>query len=114
MALKIAFLGYNEKQTRQFFKQFAEDNRDQVRGVNFAQGYMLLKDGTEILRVPAQNPAWINGRRFDQIIVADDLRVHVLFNRWDELAQLRRCCAGSIIPLEFRYQFYIIDEEAPK
>ena len=112
MALEIAFLGYNEEQTRQFFKQFAEDNRDQVHGCNFTQGYMQLKDGTKIRRVSA-DPAWIRGRRFDQVIVADDLRYHTFFNRWDELEELERRCAGSVIPEEFCVQFYIIDEEAP-
>lgn len=112
MALEIAFLGYNEEQTRQFFKQFAEDNRDQVNGYNFTHGLILLKDGTKIRRVSAA-PEWITGRRFDQIIVADDLRQNIMFNRWDELNALDRCCTGSVVPEQFRYQFYITDEEAP-
>lgn len=112
MALKIAFLGYNERQTQQCFKQFAEDNREQVQGANWAQGYMVLKDGTEILRVPAANPAWVKARRFDQIIVADDRRGIVMVERAYTLSELARSCRGSIIPVDFRYQFYNIDEEA--
>lgn len=112
MALKIAFLGYNERQTQQCFKQFAEDNSDQVQGANWAQGYVVLKDGTEILRVHA-DPAWVKGRRFDQIIVADDLRGNVMVERFYTLSELSRSCRGSIVPLEFRYQFYNIDEERP-
>ena len=114
MPLKIAFLGYDERQTRAWFMQFAVDNREQVQGANWAQGYMRMKDGTEILRVPAANPAWIKSRRFDQIIVADDWRKNAMLKRWDELDALERCCCGSIIPEEFRYQFYNIDEEDPK
>jgi hypothetical protein len=109
-ALQIAFLGYNELQTRKFFRQLAEANREQVRLCDLNQGRLVLIDGTEIHRVSAA-PDWLQARRFDQVIVAGDNLLRVLYNRSAEMRQLSLCCQGSIVPIDYRYQYYDLDVE---
>lgn len=103
MAYKIAFLGSDERATRYHFREFAEANRDQVRLCNLTYGIIALNDGTEIYRAHL-TPEWVKGRRFDQIIIADDHRAPHDFIA--ALAGLYCACAGSIVPEEFWEQFY--------
>ena len=82
MALNLVFIGYNEEQTRRYFKEFIESNKDQVQDYpltrNTATSWICptavwLTDGTWIRRVPSEI-ARLAGLRFDQIIVACDRR----------------------------------------
>lgn len=106
MGLKIAFIGYDERCTRQAFEQFAHDNRDQV--VQFLKicGVIRLKDGTRIERFTGIRP---KGRRYDQIIIADDRRMNILATRAWELGELLKCSAGSVVPEMFRFCIYDMD-----
>ena len=110
MAYNIAFIGYNEEQTRRYLEDLAVVNADQVRRVDRRNGCVILKDGTTITRV-LPIPEFLHGRRFDQVIVADDRRLHILFRRGPELRELDRCMAGSVVPEHFRWQFYDLDAE---
>lgn len=110
MSLKIAFIGYNEKQTNLYFREFAKVNADQVARFDQRAGRILLKDGTEITRV-SSNPVFLKGRRFDQVIFADDSRFEGLRRRGPEVYALTMCCAGSVVPEEFRWEFYFLDED---
>lgn len=107
--LVIAFIGYNEKQTNTYFREFAEVNADRVARFDQRAGRILLKDGTEITRV-SSDPVFLKGRRFDQVIFADDCRFMGVYRRGPEVYALNMCCAGSVVPEEFRWQFYLLDE----
>jgi hypothetical protein len=112
--LKIAFIGYNAELTNTYFRQFAADNAAQVAKYSRVSGRATLNDGTEIFAIPVPNPVALHGRRFDQVIIADDRRLQIVWARYAELRALDWYCQGSIIPEELRYQIYDIDAEAPK
>lgn len=109
MPLVIAFVGYNERLTRLFFEEFAWDNREQIASADFIRGRVRLFDGTQIIRIDASRIGR-DGHRYDQIIVADDRRRAVYVNRNAEIMWLIHQCACSSIPVEFRFQFYDVDE----
>ena len=73
MALRLAFIAYNEEQTRRYFAEFKEINQDQIWGFDPVNGCIRMVDGTTIYRV-SDNPSRLAGSRFDQIIVACDRR----------------------------------------
>lgn len=109
MPLKIAFIAWSAWCADMLLKRLAVDNADQVKQYDRKRGRLLLTDGTEIINVHRLNG--LDGHRFDQIIVADDWRMDILLKCWDELAALEYRCGCSIVPEEYRYQFYFIDEE---
>ena len=110
MAYSIAFIGYNEEQTRRYLEDLAAVNADQVRRFDRRNGCITLKDGTTITRV-LPVPDFLRGRRFDQVIVADDRRLQVFDRRYPEMMELNRCMGGSIVPEHFRWQLYDLDAE---
>lgn len=105
MAYKIAFLAYTEKNARKFFRQFAEDNREQIHTYDGHLGRIVLKDGTEIWRAKASRE-WIMGRRFDQLICVQYCGPSLFAH---ELAYA--ACMGSIVPEEFRDLWYNPDAD---
>ena len=110
MAYKLAFIGYDNRQTGIYFEDFAIINRDKVARFDKIHGRILLRDGTEILRFSSA-PDFLWGRQFDQVIVADDRRRATCIRRRPELDALGCRMAGSIVPEEFRYIFYDLDAE---
>lgn len=110
MPYNIAFIGYNEEQTRMSLEDLARVNADQVLRFDRRHGQVILKDGTTIIRV-VPVPEFLKGRRFDQVIVADDRRMNVVVRRYTEIMELGRCMADSIVPPHFRWQFYDLDAE---
>lgn len=112
-ALKIAFLGYNAQQTHRYFEQLAVDNVDQVKRFSRVQGHLLLKDGTEIIRVSHIEPGSLQGRLFDQIIIADTKHLKILETRYADLCSIIDRCWSSAVPADYRIQLYDIDAEAP-
>lgn len=111
--LKIAFIGFNAKHTHHALVQLAVDNADQVKSTDWRRGRIVLFDGTEIVAVPAADPVWLHGRRFDQIIIADDWRLMIMKHLREELRALGWCCQHSIVPEEYRLQIYDMDAEVP-
>jgi hypothetical protein len=112
MAYKIAFISYNERQTREYFSALAKANAEQVLHYDPRRGRIFLRDRTEIVRV-SPTPEFLQGRRFDQVIVADDRRLNVVGLRLGELVALSRCMDHSVVPLEFRWCFFDLDEGVP-
>lgn len=110
MKYNIAFIGYNEEQTRLGLDSLVRDNADQVVFYDRRRGVVKLLDGTTIYRVQGF-PEFLYGRRFDQAIVADDRRRLVYSVRWPVLHELDRCMAGSVVPEELRWCFYNLDAE---
>lgn len=109
MAYKLAFIGYNEAQTRTYFEDFAAMNLEQVRRFDRRDGVITLHDGTTITRIPPI-PEFLRGRRFDQTILADDRRMMILYHRAPELAALARCMDGSEVPEDYRFVIYDLDD----
>lgn len=110
MAFDIAFIGYNEEQTRRGLEDLAVVNADQVARFDRRNGYILLRDGTRITRV-LPTPQFYQARHFDQVIIADDRRMGVLRRRFPELCALDDCMRRSIVPEEFRWCIYDLDAE---
>lgn len=108
MAYNIAFIGINEEQTRKYFEDLAVVNADQVRRFDRQNGYIILLDGSTITRVKS-TPEFLRGRRFDQVIYADDRRLCISYIRYYEIRELARCMDGSEVPEMFRWQFYDLD-----
>ena len=110
MALRIAFIGYDERQTRVYFEDLAVINADQVARFDRRQGRILLRDNTEITLV-SSDPCFLQGRWFDQTIVADDRRRLIFRKRCPEMVALERCMSRSEVPEGFRWLFYDLDAE---
>lgn len=110
MVCDIAFIGYNEEQTLRYLEEMAVVNADQVRRFERRNGCIILKDGTTITAV-RQTPEFLYGRRFDQVIVADDNRMKVANVRFREIVELDRCMEDSRVPKNFRWQLYYLDAE---
>ena len=109
MSLRIAFVGYNEDQTRSYFREMAELNRDQIGICDLSQGRIVLRDGTEILRIsPSVRFVSLN---FDQVIVADDHRKHCETKNCAVLTIIATRMTWSLVPPEFRWQYYDLDAE---
>ena len=112
MPLKIAFIAWDRRNADNHLLQLAVDNADQVKRFERNRGRILLTDGTEIVSV--HHLPGLEGRRFDQYIIADDRRMHVVKFHGAALNELDYRCQGSIVPEEYRCQFYNVDEEAPQ
>jgi hypothetical protein len=110
MAYKIAFIGYNEEQTNRYLEDLAVVNADQVHRFDRRQGCVTLKDGTTITAVKPV-PEFLIGRRFDQVIVADDRRLAATYRRAPEMRALDLCMVGSVVPEHFRWMLYDLDAE---
>lgn len=110
MAYNLAFIGYNEEQTRRYLEDLAVVNADQVRRFDRRSGQILMKDGTTITAVKPV-PEFLCGRWFDQVIVADDRRMRVYEKRYPEMLALSHCMEFSSVPAHFRWQFYDLDAE---
>lgn len=109
MPLKIAFIAWDAEKADTYLRRFAIDNADQVKRYELGWGRIFLKDGTEIVSV--NNPTRRQGQYFDQYIIADDSRMKVMRLHGAVLNELECRCQTSIVPEEYRRQFYNIDEE---
>lgn len=110
MALRLAFLGFNDEQTHLYFDELAALNAEQVLYYDGRFGRILLRDGTEIMRI-SKARACSDGLRYDQAILADDRRMDIRAVRAREIDWLRHCMAMSEIPPEFQFIIYDLDSE---
>ena len=108
MAYNIAFIGYNEEQTRRYLEDLAVVNAEQVQRFDKRQGVVTLKDSTTITAVRPV-PEFLHSRRFDQVIMADDRRLDVVERRFPEILALGHCMSDSVVPVDFRWQVYDLD-----
>ena len=109
--LILAFIGFDEAQTRRYFAEFANVNADQVLDFDDLRGCIRLRDGTLIQRVP-NNPFHVMGHHYDQIIVADaGRRVHKWpMRRWELLFELCNRLSGFLVS-EQALIYYDLDSE---
>ena len=109
MSLRIAFTGYNENQTRTYFREMAELNREQIGICDFSQGRIVLKDGTEIIRIcPGVQLIYLP---FAQVIIADDSRRNATVKIRNVLYILAQRLMHSRVPPEYQWQYYDLDTE---
>jgi hypothetical protein len=92
--------------------QLAVDNSNQVKSTDWNRGRILLMDGTVIQGVHPNT--YLDGLWFDQVIVADDHRLRLLHYRGNVITVLDSRCQHSIVPEDYRFQFYDLDEEVPR
>lgn len=110
--LKIAFVAWNAEATDICLRGLAIDNAEQIEAYDRTRGRLFLKDGTEIRAV--HDRGFLDGLRFDQIIVADDYRRRTFYACRDLLKALECCCCvHSCVPEEYLFQLYEIDKERP-
>lgn len=110
--LTLAFIGYDEGQTRRYFVEFARVNSDQVSRFDDRAGCILLMDGTVVRRVHHDRNR-LMGYRFDQVIVAVDRRG--VYN-WPEerfvlMREVYERTLRSCIPDQFLTIVYDLDSE---
>lgn len=112
MPLKLAFIGYNEEQTRRYFDEFRWMNRDQVEAYTRVFGKILLNDGTIIQRAPATKEK-LDGLRFDQIIVACDRRGYGVWPSYQRelLHALEQRMSYGRVSEDDRIIYYDLDSE---
>lgn len=121
MALTLVFIGYNEEQTRRYFKEFIEINKDHVQDYpltrNTATSWVCptsvrMKDGTLIRRAP-NSLTGMSGLRFDQVIVAADRRGTAGWtaHRQEMLWELGVRRSRWLVDDEFGFIYYDLDSE---
>ncbi|MSU01900.1 hypothetical protein [Tissierella pigra] len=103
----IAFLGYNAKLTNYGFRQFLENNREQVRAVYFESLIIILKDGTRLKAIPIVDDRHLGGYRFDQLILFDDNRWLIEWERSEDIRIIKALTMQlSNVPEEFQILKY--------
>ena len=111
--LVLAFIGWDEENTRRYFRLFAYDNAGQIYHADHNRGVLRFRDGSIVRRI---SPAWfgrLDGYRFDQIILADDSRMMLKGYHCALLRELIYRCCCSDVPEEFRFIHYNTDDPEP-
>ena len=105
----IAFLGFNNKLTRVGFREFIENNREQVLRAEKGALTAYLKDGTRIKGITNTNLSTLSGHKFDQLILSDDERWEIEWVRLHVICKIAEHTMDcSNIPKEFqilRYEY---------
>ncbi len=103
----IALMGYNSKLTKYGFRQFFENNREQVRAVYFESLIIILKDGTRLKAITIVDERSLGGYRFDQLILFDDERWLIEFDRAEDIRIIKELTMQlSNVPEEFQILKY--------
>ncbi len=102
--LKIGFIGYNSQLTQDGLRQFVENNEEDVEIFKYRQSYIRLKDGTEIVGLYENKVGGLSGHRLDQLILFDDERWKIKWDRYDFIRRIiERCIDGySCVPKKFQ------------
>lgn len=111
--LEIAFMCWNLNIANYLLGRFADDNPEQI--AQRRRDRLILTDGTTITPLtPGRVRSGIDGRRFDQLILADDRRELLREEAADEIeAVLYGSMCFSCVPEEYQVLFYNIDAPAP-
>lgn len=107
--LKIGFIGYNSKLTQDGLRQFVENNKEDIEIFKCRQGYIRLKDGTEIVVLYENKVGDLRSRRLDQLILFDNERWIIKWDRRDFIKRIiTRCIDWYSCVLE---EYQIIEYE---
>jgi hypothetical protein len=104
----IAFLGYTRELSVKGLRQFAKNNEEQI--LKFNKSYdncvLYLKDGTKITTI-GYSKNWCRGYKFDQLILFDDDRWLIEF---DKMREIYNIILGTMyisnVPEEFKILKY--------
>ena len=112
--LEIAFMSRDIRTTTIFLRKFAADNEEQV--AHHRTGRVILKDGTIIEAVsPVMVRERFDGRRYDQLILADDTRGLIRVEASQEIDHvLKYTMMYSRVPEEYQIQLYNVDAPPPR
>lgn len=106
----IGFLGYTSELSIKGLRQFAENNKDQIK--DFRNGNfdceLYLKDGT-VIRAITYGERFLHGYKFDQLILFDDDRWNIGKERyqWEMIENIKRYSMGlSYVPDECQILYY--------
>ena len=112
--IEIAFLGYNAKLTDTFFREFVENNNDEIEKVTmreYGDSVAFFKDGT-VVRTFSTLSHCRRGYKIDQILLCDDYRKEIYQKRGDDIRFIQDYCMYiTCIPEEFQIIFMDIDSE---
>ena len=108
LPLRLALLGYNRHTTEQGLRYFINNNIEQIKGTNWRDKKIYLKDGSTIKGITSVDEQNLRGKRFDQLILFDDNRWNIKWHREEDIRIIKVLTMYcSIIPDEFQ----IIDYE---
>lgn len=107
--LEIGFIGYTSELSNYGLRQFAENNKEQIKQYNKNPNHhsLYLTDGTKIMAITYGMS--LRGRRFDQLILFDDSRWNIGSKRyqWETIDEIKaynmRC---SNVPDEYQILYY--------
>ena len=105
--LNIAIVGLNAQISDRGFRQFIENNREQVRNISYPRRVARLNDGTTIETILSTDDRELLGKRIDQLIIFGDHRINFSEMRiWDIEKIKELTMHRSIIPEEFQILRY--------
>ena len=103
LPLRLALIGYNQKTTELGLRYFIGNNTEQIEGVNWVGREIRLKDGTSIKGIISADELYLQGKRFDQLILFDDYRWEIEWHRSEDIRIIKALkMYVSIIPEEFQ------------
>lgn len=106
--LKIGFIGYNSQLTQDGLRKFANNNEEDVEIFKYRKSYIRLKDGTEMVGLYENRGGGLRGHRFDQLILFDDERWMIKWDRYNFIKTVIEKCMRwySCVPEEFQVLEY--------
>lgn len=113
MALRLAFVGWGPSHTRLSFHQFFLDNKEQVEQFDTVQNRIVLRDST-VIKAFLTPPRFFDGLRYDQVIVADDRRLHLLHGNSEMIRIFRELLRFSAVPDDYKFIVYDLDANVEK
>lgn len=103
LPLRLGLLGYNRHTTEDGLRYFINNNINQIEGTSWVSRTIYLKDGSYIRGITSAEETSLRGLRFDQIILFDDERWHIKFDRAEDIRILKALTLyTSVIPEEFQ------------
>lgn len=105
--IKIAMISYNRECLNIFFTGFIDDNQEQIDYINNNNKYIKLNDGTEIYGITSKEEYKYRGRRYDQILIADDKRLSTYIKQRELIKYIKDSVELSYIPYEYKIIEYI-------
>ncbi|MGJ0847439.1 hypothetical protein ACR77J_12180 [Tissierella praeacuta] len=103
----LAFLGYNNKLTKYGLGQFLRNNAEQILKADMATLTAYFKDGTKIKGLIGVDDRRLGGYRFDQLILFDDDRWLIRFDREEDIRIIKVLTMfDSNVPEEFQILEY--------
>ncbi len=103
LPLRLGLLGYSKHTTEDGLRYFINNNIEQIEGTSWGNKEIRLKDGSTIRGITSVNEMSLRGKRFDQLILFDDDRWNIKWQRNEDIRIIKALTMYySIIPEEFQ------------